>query len=175
MIKHSQGENPLIFYSNIGTGYTYIKRYVVNKILSEVSNKYKKYRYSCKSYSGNYIALAFSQNPISCDIAKIDYSGDIGRLEKKMKFFLKEDEIKDVIKSEDPYKYAIWGFTRKECIYKMYNVRNLKNFDNIVSKHKTIYFNNLIMETQHIYKDVVLSYISESKNRGILQKYEYSI
>lgn len=96
----------------------------MNNILRALSElKGSSILYCSKSYTDGTECAAVSNAPISCDIA------DTGRFDvsvrpNKLLFYTDKATAESVLSSEMPAYQAAKLWTRKECIFKMFNVRN---------------------------------------------------
>jgi hypothetical protein len=143
----------------------------MNALNRAIREKYGCYRYISKSYSDCHIALAAGNQPITCDIADIMFDGSTDRLMKKMSFYLSKGEMDIVLQYDNPCKYAIYAWTRKECIYKMLNVRNPLQFDALVSNKSDVSFGEYDFKTVEISHNTVLTFCHSGSSHVAVMEY----
>lgn len=100
------------------------------KLLAEYVRKSEKgvYKYS-KSYSEQYLVYGISDGIISCDAEKIIFEEPYFVIEKKLKFFLNEEQQILVLHKGSLAKNFTLIWTRKEAYFKAFQTWKVDDFN----------------------------------------------
>lgn len=145
----------------------------MNKLLTLLFDKFKGYGFCSKSYTKNCIAAAIGRRPVTCDVEFVDYSIRNERLFKRLRFFTSIEVADQILLSKAPQRLAMWLWTRKECIYKYYNKRNIVPPDVLVRTNSKVQFEENRITTIMVRNDLALSYLHLAEGSSLLLEYKY--
>lgn len=144
----------------IGYSKTTNKRSIMNillKMLCSVSEK--PLNYCSKSYTDGFVAVVIGNKPVSCDTENLENFKNNERLTKKLRFFTDEHSSTSILSSTNPSFMAAKLWTRKECVYKFFNVRNLFSPSVLFNSEDVVFIDENVIYTYMIFEGTILSFM----------------
>ena len=129
----------------------------MKNLIQYATPKLREYPFISKSHSNGKALLAISTNYVGCDLEKIERTWSLKQLEKRMKFFLSEEEVKQVLETKDPHRSAILAWTLKESYYKVQQHRKISDNISIVTEMDTLEGEKMKFDSKNIGQNMIVT------------------